>query len=386
MKLKKIKNYLLLAVGLVVITSCDKSDPTPTEPTKDDKTILTGDITADKTISKNTTISLKGLVYVKTGVTLTIEEGVKIEAYTEDANIDIIIVERGGKLNAVGTAKNPIIFTSSTGEGKKTLDDADYWGGIVINGYATTNVGATATGEYNPTGTYGGDNDKDNSGTLKYILLKYPGKSFDEDIQLNGLSFYSVGSETTLEYIEVYKPQDDGIEFYGGTASIKHALVVDGSDDAFDWTDGWRGKENTDWWALLGTNSNNGIEADNQSANNDATPVSSPVIKGFHVIGMATDNSLVKSKNNAIYVRRGSEINISDVTINKYAGINLDESTFARYTNKKSSFTNVKIDSSIETKFEGNAADIKNDPEINSSEELAIPAFPSWMAGWTITE
>lgn len=193
--------------------------------------ILQGELTANKTLLKNKVYALSGEYIVKTGATLTIEEGVKIVAMTDDESVDYILVQQGAKIEAVGTKENPIIMTSDKKE-------SGAWGGLHICGKAHTNAeGGTGKSEIGDA-AYGGSADNDNSGTLKYIRLENTGYALDSEHEANGISFYGVGNGTTVEYVQAYNGSDDGFEFFGGSVDVKHMVVTNCSDDSFDWTEG----------------------------------------------------------------------------------------------------------------------------------------------------
>lgn len=196
-------------------------------------TTLTGNITSDATLTEGNTYRLSGGLHVKAGATLRIEPGVEVIA-VDDEIPDYILIEQGAKIDAQGTAARPIVMTSE-------LKESGAWGGIHICGYAHTNAGTGVLSEIG-NAPYGGDNDADNSGTLRYIRLEYTGFALDEEHEANGVSFYGVGNGTTVEYLQAYKGSDDGFEFFGGSVNVRHMVVTSCSDDSFDWTEGWNGK------------------------------------------------------------------------------------------------------------------------------------------------
>lgn len=165
--------------------------------------VLDKDITENVTLETGKNYTLNGGIHVKAGATLTIQPGVTITA-KHDGTVDYILVEQGAKIDAQGTASQPIVMTSEKKE-------AGAWGGLHICGYAHTNNGSGSSEIGNA--PYGGNNDADNSGTLKYIRLEYTGYAFDEEHEANGVSFYGVGNGTTVEHLQAYKGSDDGFEF-----------------------------------------------------------------------------------------------------------------------------------------------------------------------------
>ncbi|MFY7936195.1 MAG: hypothetical protein ACOVOQ_02355 [Flavobacterium sp.] len=260
-----------LAILASIFTGCsdneDETTPVRTPATGE----ITGNFTASKTFPYGN-YTLKGMVQIPSGVTVEFEAGSTI---TSDATTgeNGLIVLNGGKLIANGTASEPIVFTSV----QKTPGD---WAGIIMYGdapivnSATNPAPQTAVSEDGLTKTYGGSNPTHNGGSLKYVRVEYAGKVITtNNKEHNGFSFYSVGSGTTLENLVSYKGNDDGFEFYGGTASLKNAISYGNSDDAFDWQDGWRGQDNTNWYAYQTVKGNYGIEAEAKSVDNAFWPV-----------------------------------------------------------------------------------------------------------------
>ncbi|HQZ42148.1 MAG TPA: hypothetical protein PK735_04615, partial [Flavobacteriales bacterium] len=236
--------------------------------------VLTGSISSDRTLTNDKKWLLSGGVFVANGTTLTIQEGTRIFA-ADDATTPFLSILRGGNINAIGTASAPIVMTTI-----KTITggaDRGAWGGVIINGYGQINIcsaaDCTAEGE-GGTGTYGGTDDSDNSGTLKYVRVEYAGKILGTDNELNGFSFNAVGSGTVLEHLQAYKGSDDGFEFFGGAVNLKWAVSTGNSDDSFDWTHGWRGKGQ--FWVAHqdATTGDNGIESDNWETDFYVTPTS----------------------------------------------------------------------------------------------------------------
>ena len=193
---------------------------------------LKGNLTSDKTLTADTNYSLIGSYIVQDGATLTIEAGTRITA--DKGGVDVYIaVLKGGKINIKGTEDNPVVISSVDAE----LGD---WGGLTICGEATTTAGVNAEAEVGGF-IYGGTNDADNSGSIKYLVIKGTGAQLNLESQYNGVSLYAVGSETTLENIAIINGADDGIEFFGGTVSVTNIYLENNEDDAVDWTEGWNG-------------------------------------------------------------------------------------------------------------------------------------------------
>ncbi len=222
---------------------------------------------------------LRGAVFVEAGARLIVLPGVVI--YGETATTGTLVVSQDGQLIADGLPGAPIVMTSEAAEGSRARGQ---WGGLVLNGRAPINTGETAMGE-GDTGHYGGSDPEDDSGILRYLRVEFAGFEFALDSKLNGIAFQGVGSGTLVDYVQVHFNQDDGIEFFGGTVNAKHLLCTGVRDDSFDWTDGWVGKGQF-WIAQQrGDDADNGIEADNDANNNDATPRSNPTIYNVTLIG-----------------------------------------------------------------------------------------------------
>jgi hypothetical protein len=231
---------------------------------------VTGNITADATWSFGKTYILGGRIAVEDGATLTIEPGVVVkgEAGT-GANATALLIARGGKLMAEGTAERPIIFTSiadeitpediAAGEFASPNLDPDVnglWGGLIVLGKATISASVELPDETEvvvseiqiegiPTsdtnGLYGGSEDADNSGVIKYISIRHGGSNIGDGNEINGLTLGGVGTGTVIENVEVVANQDDGIEWFGGTVDVKNVVVWNAGDDALDTDQSWAG-------------------------------------------------------------------------------------------------------------------------------------------------
>ncbi len=268
--------------------------------------ILKGELTANKTLLKDKVYALSGDYIVKTGATLTIQEGVKIVAKTGDESVDYILVQQGAKIEAVGTKENPIIMTSDKKE-------SGAWGGLHICGKAHTNAeGGTGKSEIGDA-AYGGSADNDNSGTLKYIRLENTGYALDSEHEANGISFYGVGNGTTVEYVQAYNGSDDGFEFFGGSVDVKHMVVTNCSDDSFDWTEGWNGRGQflvayQEAKETLGFDCDCLMECDNNGKNFAATPVACPTLANLTLIGNGGEKQGVR-------LRAGTQVKMYNALI-----------------------------------------------------------------------
>ena len=370
---------LALIAGMFVFTSCSNNDDDPViEET--DNSVLQGSIVSDLTLKSGNTYTLNGEFLVKEGATLNIEPGVKIVAQYDD-RVDYILVEQGAKINAVGTASAPIIMTSSK-------EEPGAWGGIHLCGRAHTNAeGGKGSSEIGGA-TYGGSNDADNSGVLKYVRVEYTGYAFDEEHEANGMTFYGVGNGTTIENCEAYHGSDDGFEFFGGSVNVKNMVVVNCSDDSFDWTEGWNGKgENLVAYqesaSTLGYDCDCLIEADNNENNYSATPVSHPVLKNLILVGNGGSKQ-------GIRLRRGTEVEITSAKVcgkGKAVAVESTETENA-LLNGKSKLTHVSISGTLDSK-EGIytneafvAAGNETEQSFNYTSLNDIAKECTWMNGW----
>lgn len=195
---------------------------------------------------------LDDLVFVDEGQTLRIEPGTVVKGDTGDGvDASALVVARGGKIFAEGTAQKPIIFTSIKDD-LTTTDDLppDFrggWGGVIILGRAPIN---TAAGLHDIEGVppgafrnvYGGEDPSDDSGILRYVSIRHGGTILKTNEEINGLTLAGVGRGTTLEYVEVFNNQDDGFEFFGGTVDAKHLVSTFTTDDSYDIDQGYSGR------------------------------------------------------------------------------------------------------------------------------------------------
>jgi len=259
------KTLSILAVAAVTFASCEPSTPVDPNP-RDNKTkIISENVTANQTWYADTVYQLGGRITVTAGATLTIEPGtvIKGEAGT-GANATALLIARGGKLMAEGTASMPIIFTTvadeithdqlMTGDFKSpNLDPtvSGLWGGVIVLGNAKISA-SNSSGDVSevqiegiPTsdanGLYGGSDDADNSGVMKYVSIRHGGANIGSGNEINGLTLGGVGSGTTVENVEVVSNQDDGIEWFGGTVNVTNVVVWNAGDDGIDTDQSWGG-------------------------------------------------------------------------------------------------------------------------------------------------
>ena len=306
--MKKIKLLLLTALVAITFSSCEK-DPIEPDPTPQSGT-LQGTLTESVVIPAGSTWTLKGYVYVPDGIILTIGEGATIKS--DLAEKGALCIERGGKIFANGTADKPIIFTSGRPDSEKAPGD---WGGIILLGRATTNK-TEPTIEGGVGRAYGGTDDNDNSGVLRYVRVEYAGIAAFPNSEINAFTFAGVGRGTTIEYCESYYANDDAFEFFGGTVNCSYLVAVGTADDDYDFDFGYTGKvqyaiSKRDPLFVDGVDAGNGIECDNDATGSSATPITNPKIFNFTLLGPNSSTSL-SNHNLAMRWRRNTTFTIQN--------------------------------------------------------------------------
>ncbi len=258
-------------------------------------TTVSADITANTTWSG--IVLLQNKVYVKNNAILTIQPGTIIRG--DKLTQASLIITRGAKINAIGTATNPIVFTSNEAIGARNEGD---WGGLVILGLARNNQPggvANIEGLIATTDTqFGGSFDNDNSGTLKYVRVEFAGIALQPNKEINGVTFGSVGSGTFVDYVQVSFSGDDSFEWFGGTVNCKHLIAYRGLDDDFDTDFGYRGKvqfglaiRDKDLSDAIGDS--NCFESDNDATGSAAQPKTNPIFSNMTLVGPKGNGSIV---------------------------------------------------------------------------------------------
>lgn len=341
------RNYLKLTAAILValtigFTSCnddDDNNPIVEEENfykigttvytfdKEAKTVTindNGEGTGTKTLSADTTWILDGFVFVEDGQTLSIEPGTMVQGKPGQAeNASALIIKQGGTIMAEGTATQPIVFTGlgDTYDGSGYMTQVQgLWGGIIVLGKATTNNTIQKRIEGVPeqfAAYYGGDNDADNSGILKYISIRHGGTDIGSGNEINGLTLGGVGSGTTIEYIEVVSNVDDGVEFFGGAPNLKHILVAYCGDDSYDYDEGYHGKGQF-WVTIQSENSGDRLGEHDGGDGDDETaePYAKPVIYNATYIGNGNGRVITFRDNaggtyaNSIFASQAKGINV----------------------------------------------------------------------------
>ena len=280
----------ILTIGLLNSCGTDGcTDPTATnynsDATKDDGSCeyatteykLSGTLSTDKTLDASVVWTLEGRVIVPSGITLTIPAGTIIKAKAgTGANASSLVIARGGKLMAEGTASEPIVMTSESDDiavgqsygSSLTENVRGLWGGLLILGNAPCSfagdvaelqIEGIPASETN--GLYGGSDPADNSGIIQYVSIRHGGAEIGEGNEINGLTLGGVGTGTTIDHIEVVGNVDDGIEFFGGTVNASELLVWGQGDDGLDIDQSYSGTINNAI-VIANSSSDHGLEID----------------------------------------------------------------------------------------------------------------------------
>lgn len=329
------QTILFMATALLVITGCRKIEmdggttinPNPAPTPGVENTILEGRIKVNTTLKANYTYKLRGLVYVTEGAILTIEPGTKIVGELNKAGG--LVITRGSKIIADGTADKPIVFTSESPNPQR-----GDWSGVVLLGQAPTNAsfnGQTGVGEIegginnaDGLGLYGlgsSSNPADNSGILRYVRIEYAGYAFLPDKEINGLTFGGVGNGTVVDYVQVSYANDDSFEWFGGTVNCKHMISFRTLDDDFDTDNGFQGKVQFGIAlrdsAVADISKSEAFESDNDANGSTLLPQTNAVFSNMTVLG---PKAQLNNKGNSLFlcgaqIRRNSSISIMNSII-----------------------------------------------------------------------
>lgn len=269
---------------------------------------VTANITANTLWTADKVYVLHGFIKVANGATLTIQAGTRILGDFETLGSSLFVL-RGGRIIANGTAQAPIVFTSERNPGERQAGD---WGGLILIGNArinrsgTVNLEGTGTdNNINPFVPYsGGDNDFDNSGTLRYVRVEYAGYAPAQDAELNAFTFAAVGGQTTAEFLQALNGLDDHFEFFGGNMDLRNLVSYEAGDDHYDISEGFRGRLQFliafQSKVLVPRSQAGGVSSDPQGIENDgcgsnagggcdlgfnSTPLTIPVIANFTLVG-----------------------------------------------------------------------------------------------------
>lgn len=331
---------LSFSAAAMFLASCS-DDKTPTPPPVDEGNVVTvtGDISANTEWSADKKYLLKGFVYVTNGATLKIPAGTIILG--DKATKGTLTVTRGAKIDAQGTSDKPVIFTSAAEAGARREGD---WGGLILLGKAPVNpTGGEAKieGGLVPTNTsdeksyiwYGGTDNADNSGILKYVRIEFAGIAYSPDNEINGLTMGGVGNGTTISYVEVYRSGDDAFEWFGGSVNCDHLIAAYSWDDDFDTDNGFSG--NIQFGVALRVKTvadqsgSNGFESDNDANGSANTPQTKATFSNMTIVGPIQGKSGTVNANfqHGAQIRRNSSISIMNSIIMGFplAGLYIDD-------------------------------------------------------------
>ena len=388
----KLLSMFTVAATVFVLASCEKEDPVTPEPTPSTgNVIVTSNISSSTTWTSDKVYQLGGRITVLDGVTLTIEPGtiIKGEAGT-GANATALLVARGGKLIADGDADAPIIFTSVADEitpadiaagnfGSPNLDPTinGLWGGVIVLGKARISASNEDSGEdltevqiegiptSDPNGLYGGTEDADDSGIIRYVSIRHGGANIGAGNEINGLTLGGVGSTTIVEHIEVVANQDDGIELFGGTVNVSNCMFWNIGDDAVDTDQSWACT--LDNFVII-TPSGNCFELDGP----EGTYVAGHVIRNGSVIASSEDvtsQDLINTDDNSV-------VDLENIFITSIADGKVINRT--EYTEGNVTFTNVTLDV-----VPANLADYVNGTVVSGISAGTTPQANTSVLSWT---
>jgi len=390
---------LLVLLLLVGMFSCSKELGGEDGPINvPSNTVLNGNINTTITLTSDKVWTLKGYVYVTDGAKIIIQPGTTI--VSDIAEKGALCIERGAQIIAEGTATKPIIFTSGKPIGERAPGD---WGGIVILGRAKTNRSSEPTIEGGIGRAFGGTNDADNSGILKYVRIEYAGVAALPNSEINALTLGGVGSGTIIEHVQTIYANDDAFEFFGGTVSPKNLYAFATADDDFDFDFGYTGTvtngvSKRDPQFVDNGDAGNGVECDNDGVGSTAQPFTHPKLVGMTLIG-PFDAASLANHNLGLRWRRATQFTITNSKILGYQNgafsIESNE-TATSYKDGVSKFENNEIQAydpllnfkSTSTLFTAAQMKIKALGEGNVEKnytklEMEALARPSWINGWT---
>ena len=277
--------------------------------------INTQSITTNTTWTKNNIYLLKGFNFVQNGATLTIEPGTIIKGDKDSKGT--LTINQGGRIDARGTATNPIVFTSNQPAGSRARGD---WGGLILLGKAPQNIPAAPgqplpkiEGGLTPDSFFGGTDANDNSGTLQYVRIEFAGVAYSLNNEINGLTMGGVGAGTTIDHIQVSYSGDDSYEWFGGTVNAKYLIAFRGLDDDWDTDNGFSGKVQfglslRDPNVADEAGASNGFESDNDANGSNNAPKTSAIFSNMtNIIATPVNGQTLNPKYNAgMHIRRNS--------------------------------------------------------------------------------
>lgn len=359
-------------------------------------TTLSGNINTTTTLTADKVWTLKGYVYITDGAKLIIQPGTTI--VSDIAEKGALCIERGAQILAEGTPSKPIVFTSGKPVGERAPGD---WGGIVILGRAKTNRSSEPTIEGGIGRPYGGVNDLDNSGILRYVRIEYAGVAAMPNSEINALTLGAVGSGTIIEYVQTIYANDDAFEFFGGTVSPKNLYAFATADDDYDFDFGYTGTVSNsiakrDPQFVDNGDAGNGVECDNDGIGSAAQPYTHPKLINMILIGPNTQSALA-NHNLALRFRRATQFTVINSTFFGYmkGGFSLESNETAQfYKDGVSKLENNSVGSYDPTlNFISRATSIITSANVKSKAlsqgnkeiDVIIPELhmPAWTNIWT---
>ena len=359
-------------------------------------TTLSGNINTTTTLTSDKVWTLKGYVYVTDGAKLIIQPGTTI--ISDISEKGALCIERGAQILAEGTSSKPIIFTSGKPVGERTPGD---WGGIVILGRAKTNRTSEPTIEGGIGRPYGGTNDLDNSGVLRYVRIEYAGIAAMPNSEINALTLGGVGSGTILENIQTIYANDDAFEFFGGTVNGKNLYAYATADDDFDFDFGYTGTitngvAKRDPQFVDSGDAGNGVECDNDGTGSTSTPYTHPKLFNMILVG-PNDASSLSNHNLGLRFRRATQFTMKNSIVWGWmkGGLSLESNETAQFVKDGVSvFENNSVGTFNPTlNFISKATTILTNEQLktlslskNNVEIVTVVSdltTPIWVNGWT---
>jgi hypothetical protein len=359
-------------------------------------TTLTGTINTTTTLTADKVWTLKGYVYVTDGAKLIIQPGTTI--ISDISEKGALCIERGAQIIAEGTATKPIVFTSGRPVGERTPGD---WGGIVILGRAKTNRTSEPTIEGGIGRPFGGTNDLDNSGVLKYVRIEYAGIASMPNSEINALTLGGVGSGTIIDNVQTIYANDDAFEFFGGTVNARNLYAFATADDDFDFDFGYTGTitngvAKRDPQFVDNGDAGNGVECDNDGTGSTATPYTHPKLFNMILVGPNTSTALA-NHNLGLRFRRATQFTMKNSVIWGWmkGGLSLESNETAQFVKDGVSvFENNSVGTFNPTlNFISKATTILTNDQLktlvlsksNKEIDVVIPELdkPIWINGWT---
>jgi len=385
---------IMIALGLF---SCDRDlgggEGPINVPTT---TTLTGNINTTTTLTSDKVWTLKGYVYVTDGAKLIIQPGTTI--VSDVAEKGALCIERGSQIIAEGTQSKPIVFTSGRPEGQRSPGD---WGGIVILGRAKTNRSSEPTIEGGIGRPYGGTNDSDNSGVMRFVRIEYAGIAAMPNSEINALTLGGVGNGTILENIQTIYANDDAFEFFGGTVNGKNLYAFATADDDFDFDFGYTGMitngvAKRDPQFVDSGDAGNGVECDNDGTGSAAQPYTHPKLYNMILVGPNVSTALA-NHNLGLRFRRGTQFTMKNSIVWGWmkGGLSLESNETAQFVKDGVSvFENNSVGTFNPTlNFISRATTILTSEQLktlalsksNKEVDVVIPELdkPIWVNGWT---